>query len=375
MSTTKISANVLASGAALTNINAGSTIDFTKNVSRSGILTVDILFSIMGYSQVGIGTTTPTSPLDVVGRLSLRRTSGGGELGYFEPTAYGNAGLLFINNIWCPSISVPSGSITLGTGGSNTANTILRANGIDTLIINGSTNNVGIGTTTPSEKLTVVGNISASGTVTGTNLVYNTTDQTIAGSKTFSNDTVINGGLTINSTTRGIYIPRLTTVQRDALSTPSDGLMIYESTRSNIQTYNSTLASWQNAVNSSSIRTMVSLTRSDYNALSSKDSETFYIITDDPVSSPTVYPLYSTSVDYSITDADTVILVTANSPTITLPSSTTLTGRVYYIKNRSTLSCTLSTTASESIDGLSSIPIAPNNSIQTISTGSGWIIL
>lgn len=53
--------------------------------------------------------------------------------------------------------------------------------------------NVGIGTITPSEKLTVVGNISASGAVTGTNLVYNSGDQTIAGVKTFSNNIVGNG--------------------------------------------------------------------------------------------------------------------------------------------------------------------------------------
>jgi hypothetical protein len=41
-------------------------------------------------------------------------------------------------------------------------------------------------TSIPTEKLTVNGNISSNGTITGTNLVYNTGDQTIAGGKTFS---------------------------------------------------------------------------------------------------------------------------------------------------------------------------------------------
>lgn len=55
------------------------------------------------------------------------------------------------------------------------------------------TGNVGIGTTSPNQKLTVNGNISATGTVNGTNLVYTTTDQTIAGAKTFSDNIVGNG--------------------------------------------------------------------------------------------------------------------------------------------------------------------------------------
>jgi len=196
MATTKISANVLASGAALTNINAGSTIDFTKNVSMSGNLTVDTntLYVDSVNNRVGIGTATPASPLDVIGRVSFRNGSGGAGSGaYWDPTAYGNSGMIYTPYLWCNNISIASGSMTFGTGGSNTSNVILRANKISTITIQGTNNYVGIGTDSPSEKLTVVGNISASGNVTASNLVYNTGDQTIAGVKTFSNNIVGNG--------------------------------------------------------------------------------------------------------------------------------------------------------------------------------------
>lgn len=71
--------------------------------------------------------------------------------------------------------------------------------------INSTYPNVGIKTSEPNKTLTVVGeisstshitttgNISSSGTINGTNLVYTSTNQTIAGEKTFSDDTTFNG--------------------------------------------------------------------------------------------------------------------------------------------------------------------------------------
>jgi hypothetical protein len=81
-----------------------------------------------------------------------------------------------------PIISADTGLndvITMGTFGSNA------------LVVRND--KVGIGTTLPTEKLTVVGNISASGNVTASNLAYSTGDQTIAGVKTFSDSIVGNG--------------------------------------------------------------------------------------------------------------------------------------------------------------------------------------
>jgi hypothetical protein len=63
----------------------------------------------------------------------------------------------------------------------------------NTLFVDSVNNRVGIGTTTPNERLTVSGNLSASGDITASNLVYTTSDQTIAGLKTFSDNIVGNG--------------------------------------------------------------------------------------------------------------------------------------------------------------------------------------
>jgi len=59
--------------------------------------------------------------------------------------------------------------------------------------VNSTFPNVGVHTSTPNERFTVSGNISASGSVFANNLVYTTGDQTLAGVKTFSNNIVGNG--------------------------------------------------------------------------------------------------------------------------------------------------------------------------------------
>ena len=56
--------------------------------------------------------------------------------------------------------------------------------------------NVGMGTSSPNERLTVLGNISASGSISANNLVYNSGNQTVAGVKTFTDNVVVNGNIT-----------------------------------------------------------------------------------------------------------------------------------------------------------------------------------
>lgn len=198
--TTKISSNVLASGAALTNINAGSTIDFTKNVSMSGNLTVDTntFFVDSVNNRVGIGTTTPISPLDVLNNTSnsiARFTHSNSSAIFLNRTASVYNGFGFQDSDsekWFVGQKSNSNNIVVRNNGNADTISIEFPSPQNTVYIN-SFGRIGLGTDTPNEKLTVVGNISATGTATATNLVYNTTDQTIAGIKTFSNNIVGNG--------------------------------------------------------------------------------------------------------------------------------------------------------------------------------------
>lgn len=55
--------------------------------------------------------------------------------------------------------------------------------------------------------------------------------------------------LDVSSTTQGMLTPRMTTVQRTAISTPADGLMVYDTDLKSFYHYNSAIASW-NVINS-----------------------------------------------------------------------------------------------------------------------------
>ncbi|HEX8575628.1 MAG TPA: hypothetical protein VF677_04970 [Flavobacterium sp.] len=50
--------------------------------------------------------------------------------------------------------------------------------------------------------------------------------------------------LDITSTTQGMLTPRMTTTQRTAITTPADGLIVYDTTLKSFYYYNSTTASW-----------------------------------------------------------------------------------------------------------------------------------
>ena len=229
----------------VTDIRASDTVA-TVTLNASGVVKGDSshLRTLITRGKVGSGTTAPTYILDVVGTInasvalrSNTHSNGGGDAGM---------------------VLTPNKTEILGT----------------TQVFDG---NVGIGTATPQTKLS----LSGTGQAGGFN-VYNSALNTVVSSFAQETDTsslslqwtpntgkpVLNlkgaignsifaidssgnvaiGTMTpsatalldVSSTTKGFLPPRMTTTQRDAISTPAEGLIIYNTTTKKLNFYNGT---------------------------------------------------------------------------------------------------------------------------------------
>lgn len=182
--------------------------------------------------------------------------------------------------------------------------------------------------------------------------------------------------LDIISTTKGTLLPRLTTTQRDAIPSPANGLVAYNTTQSNLNTYNSTISAWETVVDSDFVQNVSTLTQAQYDAITPV-ATTLYIITDANTMGGISTQIVNTTTNYTLTTSDATVNVTANSVTIQLPSATGIMGRHYVIKNSGTGVVTVSSAAAnEYIDG--SLTYSINDRYQSIevqSTGTNWIII
>ena len=142
--------NTVLSGTHSGGTNVGMHISVTNALNNYGL--------IVQNGSVGIGTTTPTEQLDVIGNSKISGTLNLGNIG---------SGTSLTNLGWDSSGNVVSGT----TGGSSDGNGIYDGSGslsADTTVTNGGydlnitgTGNLGVGTTAPDRKLTV--NVSTLG--------------------------------------------------------------------------------------------------------------------------------------------------------------------------------------------------------------------
>ena len=162
-------------------------------------------------TRLGLRTTTPSSDLSFGGNqartLGVERHTGGNQAGH--------------------NLTINSGGAASGATDKNAGNLVLKtgvSTGSGSGYISFETAAAGAaGTTdrTPSERMRITGD---GGVGIGT--------------------TSVNGSalLHLSSTTRGFLPPSMTAAQRDAISTPSSGLTVYNSETNKIQYYNGT--SW-----------------------------------------------------------------------------------------------------------------------------------
>lgn len=199
---------------------------------------------------IGAGTTNVANvTVDTAGRVTALTTD-------FDISAPTNGDLIQFNSgsgNW-ENVTVASIGLTLPSG---TAGQTLRSDGANWLansIIYNNGTNVGIDTSTPSEKLTVAGNIAPEADATrdlgtaslgwanlymSSNIHYTASlifTRSSVDKAAFADDSFVFGGTSgdasalveVQSTSQGFLPPKMTTAQKNAISTPAEGLIVYD---------------------------------------------------------------------------------------------------------------------------------------------------
>ena len=136
------------------------------STTANGSTTLFERMRISDAGNVGIGTSTPAAKLDVVGTIR----GGNADTNIGNHPSYGSAYGAFWRQGADYSL-LTDGSNTYLNAPIGTGNVHFRSANADKMFLQGSTGNVGIGTTSPNYKLDVAGNINSSGTITGNNII------------------------------------------------------------------------------------------------------------------------------------------------------------------------------------------------------------
>jgi len=186
----------------------------------------------------------------------------------------------------------------------------------------------------------VVNNSGAAAAPRGTSF-FDVTGQGNMNSLTINTAGVLTASsiLTVSSTTQGFLQPRMTTTQRDAISSPATGLQVYNTTTNTNDYYNG--SAWTSQVTNS-------------------------------------YSLKSAN--YTLVPTDDYINVSATA-TMTLPTAVGIAGKRFTITHVGTISntITITTTSSQTFinydGGASTIVLAAGQSKTVVSNGANWFVI
>jgi phosphotransferase system HPr-like phosphotransfer protein len=170
--------------------------------------------TILANGNVGVGTTSPTAKLETAGTGSFQNQLTVGNDGVT------NTSQLIVTN----SFTTGSSSVSLNTPNNSAYIRQSAVSGGDLTI-----NSAG--------PVKLAGNTATITTGGGDRMFVSAVGQ--IGVNTLTPSAIFD----ITSTTSGLLIPRMTTAQRDAISSPANGLQVYNTTTSQLNYYNGT--AWQ----------------------------------------------------------------------------------------------------------------------------------
>ena len=176
--------------------------------------------------NVGIGTTSPETQLDITGNLTI------GDRIYTRADGNRNTYIDSGTDIWrfygggneLLELSYAGGAV-FNEGGADRDFRVESSTNSHMLFVDAGNNRVGIGTTSPTTALQVVGRTKTSELhASNGNAIYTNQGSVAIGTSQVDATAVLN----IASTTKGVLFPRMTSAQRTAISSPATGLIVYQ---------------------------------------------------------------------------------------------------------------------------------------------------
>jgi hypothetical protein len=252
------------------------------SVTAVKISNTDPIFNVQTTGEVGIGTTNPSAKLDVNGDIASTTLTASGAVTAGSVSTSGAVGAGSIDVIGLNAelrvaqTNAAAGGVDLNSTATGGVINLRDASGVAVIdidarpgndIVFNNGGNVGIGTTNPdtpihvdvagqSNILKLTRDDGVNGTLTAN---FVNADLNLACSDGGFKFAVTNVGvamtidsdgncgigtvspsapLEVASTTGGIVFPRLTTIQRDAISSPTDGETIFNTTNNQLESYN-----------------------------------------------------------------------------------------------------------------------------------------